>query len=147
MGCVFSFGARWVYNGSFLFATDHCIFLFWVLAIFLLDLTSHIVPYSSSYSHKYCTNFGTLFIIPYMLTYLSNPSTLLLAFSFYLLTCLLTQLPTYIPIYLPIIHHAYTLIYVFYIAKHLINYLLSFCFQSHSRILPINLLRFTLIHR
>jgi hypothetical protein len=39
------------------------VFLF--LIIFSLNLTSHILPYTPSYSHKCCTNLDTSFIIPY----------------------------------------------------------------------------------
>jgi hypothetical protein len=66
-----------------------------------------------------------------MPTYPNNLFTLLLELPFYLLTCPLIQLPTYIHTYLPtyaptflLIHYVYLPIYVFYIAKYLINYLL-----------------------
>jgi hypothetical protein len=59
-------------------------------------------------------------------------------------TYLYTYLPTYAPTFLPT-HYAYLLIYVFYITKYLINYLFTFS-NTSPPILPINLLRFTIVH-
>jgi hypothetical protein len=40
-------------------------FFFFCFWSFFLDLTSHVATCSLSYPHKYCTNLGILFIIPY----------------------------------------------------------------------------------
>ncbi len=42
MGCVFSFGTRWGSSQSIAFCCWPLYFFFWFLAIFPLDLTSHI---------------------------------------------------------------------------------------------------------
>jgi len=43
IGCIFSFDTNGVHHNPFFFADDHYILFFWLLAIFPLDLTSHIV--------------------------------------------------------------------------------------------------------
>jgi len=59
-------------------------------------------------------------------------------------TYLYNYLPTYAPTFL-LIHYAYLPIYVMYITKYLITYLLIFS-NPTPPILPINLLKFALIH-
>jgi hypothetical protein len=60
-----------------------------------------------------------------MPTYFNYLFILLLELPFYLLICLLTQLLTYAP-HLPTYHYVHLPTYDFYIAKYLINYLLTF---------------------
>ncbi len=67
MGYVFSFGQMgFIIVPPHFFLLINYVFFFCgcFVAVFPLDLTSHL-PCSLSYPHKYCTNLGTLFIIPY----------------------------------------------------------------------------------
>ncbi len=76
-GCLafFHLAPDGVHRSPFLFAADHCTFFyffFFVLGRFSWTWPHTYLPCSLSYHHKYCTNLGTLFIIPYWHSYPNN---------------------------------------------------------------------------
>jgi len=60
---------KWVIKAlkpsNFLFVVDHCTFFLFFLVLGHFSLGPDLPPCSLSYPPKYCTNLGTLFIIPY----------------------------------------------------------------------------------
>jgi len=67
-----------VHHNPFFFIADHCFFSFLGSWPFFPWTWPHTyLPYSLSYPHKSYTNLGTLFIIPYWLSYPIDLATIL----------------------------------------------------------------------
>jgi len=97
MGCVFSFDARWGSSQSISFLCWPLYLFFDSWPFFPWNWPHTLLPCSFSYPHKYYTNLGTLFVIPYIHSYLNTSycidlTTVLTTYPTNLATVLITYL-------------------------------------------------------